>query len=103
MINQSFDALFAEECAALRAPTLKVQFVGRQGKAQRRKVLRGQHKPSKVLSEGEQKVLAIADFLAEHVSRASRNRRIRRSGVKPRPPADRRGRSPDSQARESSR
>jgi ABC-type transport system involved in cytochrome c biogenesis ATPase subunit len=65
MINQSFDALFAEECAALRAPTLKVQFVGRQGKAQRRKVLRGQHKPSKVLSEGEQKVLAIADFLAE--------------------------------------
>jgi energy-coupling factor transporter ATP-binding protein EcfA2 len=65
MINQSFDALFAEECQALRAPVLKVQFVGRQGKAQRRKVLRGKHKPSKVLSEGEQKVLAIADFLAE--------------------------------------
>lgn len=65
MINQSFDALFAEECEALRAPTLKVQFVGREGKAQRRKVLRGKHKPSKVLSEGEQKVLAIADFLAE--------------------------------------
>jgi transcriptional regulator with XRE-family HTH domain len=65
MINQSFDALFAEECDALRAPVLKVQYVGRQGKAQRRKVLRGKHKPSKVLSEGEQKVLAIADFLAE--------------------------------------
>jgi hypothetical protein len=65
MINQSFDALFAEECDALRAPALKVQYVGRQGKAQRRKVLRGKHKPSKVLSEGEQKVLAIADFLAE--------------------------------------
>lgn len=65
MINQSFDALFLDECEALRAPSLKVQFVGREGKAQRRKVLSGKHKPSKVLSEGEQKVLALADFLAE--------------------------------------
>lgn len=65
LINQSFDALFLEECEALRAPVLKVQFVGREGKAQRRKVLSGKHKPSKVLSEGEQKVLALADFLAE--------------------------------------
>lgn len=65
LINQSFDALFLEECDALRAPSLKVQFVGREGKAQRRKVLSGHHKPSKVLSEGEQKVLALADFLAE--------------------------------------
>jgi hypothetical protein len=65
LINQSFDALFIEECEALRAPSLKVQFVGREGRAQRRKVLSGRHKPSKVLSEGEQKVLALADFLAE--------------------------------------
>lgn len=65
LINQSFDALFIEECEVLRAPPLKVQFVGREGKAQRRKVLSGRHKPSKVLSEGEQKVLALADFLAE--------------------------------------
>jgi hypothetical protein len=65
LINQSFDALFIEECEALRAPPLKVQFVGREGRAQRRKVLSGRHKPSKVLSEGEQKVLALADFLAE--------------------------------------
>lgn len=65
MINQSFDALFLEECEALRAPTLKLQFVGREGRAHRRKVLSGKHKPSKVLSEGEQKVLALADFLAE--------------------------------------
>ena len=65
LINQSFDALFLEECEALRAPSLKVQFVGRDGKAHRRKVLSGKHKPSKVLSEGEQKVLALADFLAE--------------------------------------
>ncbi|KJL23416.1 DNA replication and repair protein RecF [Microbacterium oxydans] len=65
LINQSFDALFLEECEALHTPMLKVQFVGREGKAQRRKVLSGKHKPSKVLSEGEQKVLALADFLAE--------------------------------------
>lgn len=65
MINQSFDLLFAEECQALRAPELQVQFVGRKGKAQRKKVLSGKHRPSKVLSEGEQKVLAMADFLAE--------------------------------------
>ncbi|WP_282852840.1 AAA family ATPase [Gulosibacter sediminis] len=65
LINQSFDALFLEECDALRAPVLKLQFVGREGKAHRRKVMSGQHKPSKVLSEGEQKVLALADFLAE--------------------------------------
>lgn len=65
LINQNFGALFVEECEALRAPALKVQFVGREGKAQRRKVLSGRHKPSKVLSEGEQKVLALADFLAE--------------------------------------
>ncbi|WAM19501.1 AAA family ATPase [Rhodococcus sp. JS3073] len=65
MINESFDTLFNEECGALRAPELQVEFVGRQGRAQRRKVLSGKHRPSKVLSEGEQKVLAIADFLAE--------------------------------------
>ncbi|MBF7735988.1 AAA family ATPase [Rhodococcus erythropolis] len=65
MINESFDMLFNEERTALRAPELQVEFVGRQGRAQRRKVLSGKHRPSKVLSEGEQKVLAMADFLAE--------------------------------------
>lgn len=65
MINESFDALFVEERDALRAPVLKIEYVGRQGRAQRRKVMSGKHKPSKILSEGEQKVLAMADFLAE--------------------------------------
>lgn len=64
LINLNFDNLFREECEALRAPTLSIEYVGRQGRAQRRKVLSGR-KPSKVLSEGEQKVLAMADFLAE--------------------------------------
>jgi uncharacterized protein YukE len=62
LINQNFDYLFNEECEALRAPSLKVQFVGRQGKPQRRKTLSVDQKPSLVLSEGEQKVLAMADF-----------------------------------------
>lgn len=65
MVNESFEAYFREECEALRAPNLQVEFVGRQGQAQRRRFLSGNHTPSHVLSEGEQKVLAIADFLAE--------------------------------------
>jgi len=65
MINESFDALFAAERAALRAPEMRVEYIGRRGKAHRRKVLTGKHRPSAVLSEGEQKVLAMADFLAE--------------------------------------
>jgi len=65
LVNQSFDKLFAQECEALRAPNLKLEFVGRSGKAHRMKVMNGRHRPSNVLSEGEQKVLALADFLAE--------------------------------------
>ena len=65
LINNNFDFLFTEECEKLRAPSLKVQFVGREGRAKRRKVLNGTVRPSRVLSEGEQKVLAMADFLAE--------------------------------------
>lgn len=57
LINQNFEQLFIEECEALRAPSLQLEFVGREGSAQRRKVLTGKHRPSKVLSEGEQKVL----------------------------------------------
>ena len=65
LVNQQFELLFTDECNALRAPELRVEFVGRQGLAHRRKTLGGRYKPSKVLSEGEQKVLALADFLAE--------------------------------------
>jgi energy-coupling factor transporter ATP-binding protein EcfA2 len=65
LINQNFEQLFTEECDALRVQPLQLEFVGRQGTAQRRKVLTGNYKPSKILSEGEQKVLALADFVAE--------------------------------------
>ncbi|MDO4900568.1 AAA family ATPase [Actinomyces sp.] len=65
LTNQSFDQLFREECEALRAPEIKLKFTGSKGKALRRKIVSGKHRPSRVLSEGEQKVLALADFLAE--------------------------------------
>ena len=64
-VDNNFDTLFAEECKALRAPELTVRHIGRTGRAQRRRRLTGDHNPSAVLSEGEQKVLAMADFLAE--------------------------------------
>jgi energy-coupling factor transporter ATP-binding protein EcfA2 len=66
LINNNFEHLFKEECKALRANTLQLAFVGRDAKTKRKKLLKGSnYRPSKVLSEGEQKVLAIADFLAE--------------------------------------
>ena len=65
LINNNFKEIFRNECAELRAAELEVEFSGRKGVAQRKKKLAGGHSPSKVLSEGEQKVLAIADFIAE--------------------------------------
>lgn len=64
LVNKNFEGLFNEECDRLRAPGVALTFQGRSGQAQRKKVV-ARYKPSSVLSEGEQKVLAIADFLAE--------------------------------------
>ncbi len=65
IVDNNFDALFSEECRALRVPEVKVNHIGRQGRAQRNRLLVDNYKPSTVFSEGEQKVLAMADFLAE--------------------------------------
>lgn len=65
LVNNNFESLFRNECDLLRAPDLKVDFIGSKGQPRRRKTIGGLSKPSKVLSEGEQKVLALADFLAE--------------------------------------
>ena len=65
MTNSKFERLFSIECEELRAPKLTLEFLGRQGIAQRKRTLPRDNKPSKVFSEGEQKVLAIADFIAE--------------------------------------
>ena len=65
LVNSDFQARFQEECKSLRTPTVRLEFIGREGKAQRRKSLTSDYRLSQILSEGEQKVLALADFLAE--------------------------------------
>lgn len=65
LLNADFGRRFADECKALRAPVVRLEFPGRRGQPARRKVVSADHKPSQILSEGEQKVIALADFLAE--------------------------------------
>ena len=65
LINEQFEIIFRAECEALRAPDIKLGFAGREGQPVRQRALHSDHKPSIVLSEGEQKVVAIADFIAE--------------------------------------
>lgn len=68
-INGEFSKRFTEECIALCAPTVRLDFPGRQGRTARQKTVAQKHKPSTVLSEGEQRVIAMADFLAEALMR----------------------------------
>ena len=67
LLNQNFDGFFQNECLKLRAPKVTVDFPGRKGEQARRKSLtpNQRQKLSDILSEGEQKVIALADFLAE--------------------------------------
>ncbi len=65
LLNRDFERRFQQECEALRAPKVALQFPGRQGQVSRKKSVAADHRPSEVLSEGEQKVIALADVLAE--------------------------------------
>lgn len=65
LLNHDFEKFFQAECEALRAPKVSLDFPGRKGQPARRKVLAANYKLSDVLSEGEQKVIALADFIAE--------------------------------------
>ena len=65
VLDRDFERRFAAECEALRAPRVTLDFPGREGEARRRKLLAPGHGLGEVLSEGEQKVVALADFLAE--------------------------------------
>ena len=65
MLNRNFAQLFLTERRALRSPEVTLEFIGRRGQAHRRRTLVGKVQPSQVLSEGEQKSLALADFIAE--------------------------------------
>jgi hypothetical protein len=64
LLNKDFQRRFEDECKRLRAPNVTLNFPGRQGQVTRRKLV-ASYKPSEILSEGEQKALALADFLAE--------------------------------------
>jgi hypothetical protein len=65
LLNESFESKFRTECKSLSAPEVKLAFPGRMGKVIRQKGVGTSHKLSTILSEGEQKVIALADFLAE--------------------------------------
>jgi energy-coupling factor transporter ATP-binding protein EcfA2 len=64
LLNKGFEKRFHDECLKLRAPSVTLNFPGRAGQVARRKMVAA-YKPNQVLSEGEQKALALADFLAE--------------------------------------
>ena len=74
VLNRDFAKSFEAECGALHAPSVTLDFPGREGEAKRRKSLTPDHKLSEVLSEGEQKVIALADFIAEASLRRSPRR-----------------------------
>jgi hypothetical protein len=65
LLNTSFGSRFVDECKYLRVPPVQLNFPGQQGQPMRRKLLAKNKKPSEVWSEGEQKALALADFIAE--------------------------------------
>ena len=71
LVNQNFEKHFREECGILRAPSVNLDFKGQKGAAARRKQLRSEYRLTETLSEGEQKVIALADFLAEARLRAT--------------------------------
>lgn len=64
-LNHDFERVFYDECQRLRAPTVTLDFPGRRGRTERRKSVSREYSLADILSEGEQKVIAIADFLAE--------------------------------------
>ena len=65
ILNSNFEAAFQRECSLLSCPNVRLKFPGRQGTTRRHKTVGTEHRLGKVLSEGEQKVIALADFLAE--------------------------------------
>ncbi len=63
--NQKYIDSFNDECKKLNGNFgIEINHTGSAGKSYRQLKLKGQN-PNAVLSEGEQKVIAIADFLAE--------------------------------------
>jgi hypothetical protein len=66
VIAEKYKAQLARECELMNC-NLPVEFQtrGQQGATLRSLSVRGGHRPDKVLSEGEQRAVALADFLTE--------------------------------------
>ncbi len=66
IVGGNYRDRFANECDLLdcRVP-VELQTVGRSGQTLRSLAMRGGHKPDTILSEGEQRAVALADFLTE--------------------------------------
>lgn len=71
--NQKYIDTFNEECQKLNGKFgIDINHTGTAGKSYRQLKLKGKN-PNTILSEGEQKVIAIADFLAEmHLSEVNK-------------------------------
>jgi len=65
ILNTNFEAAFERECRLLNCPSVRLEFPGRQAATLRHKSVGNNYRLGEVLSEGEQKVIALADFLAE--------------------------------------
>jgi hypothetical protein len=65
LLNRDFEERFQVEREKLAAPLVRLEFPGAKGQPARRKAISSDFRLSETLSEGEQKVIALADFLAE--------------------------------------
>lgn len=66
IVTTSYKEHFARECELLdcRVP-IELQTIGRSGQTMRTLSVPGGHKPDTILSEGEQRAVALSDFLTE--------------------------------------
>lgn len=66
LIGGSYRKRLAEECGNLQClMPIELQTEGQKGKTVRSLAIKGGHQPDEILSEGEQKAVALADFLTE--------------------------------------
>ena len=66
LIGESYRTLFKEECSRLGCTMpVELQTSGQKGRTVRNLEMPGGYQPKDILSEGEQKAVALADFLTE--------------------------------------
>lgn len=66
VVGDGYRKRFSDECAALKCDIpVEMQTMGREGRTVRTMAMRGGYKTTAILSEGEQRAIALADFLTE--------------------------------------